>query len=534
MRCHRTALWSLLLLFVCLAAACGDSGAPATPTGEVDTGPKAGGTLYLSLGDDFVTFHPYYNVTNSEFKAQFFEAPIRISDDGDFEPWLAQSWEQAADGLSITLHLRHGVMFHNGREMTAEDVVWCVSHARDGTYGHNLSDRFQNVTAAETLDRYTVRIDYSERSASQLDAIARLYIFPQEALSTIATVPVGTGPFKFSEWIPGSSLTIERFADYWRKGFPYLDKVVVQPIISEEAQLAALRAQTIDLLMNVSLSDKAELATEEDMVVGADPPGFSFYAFIININAPPFDNMLVRQAFNYAINRQEIADKAFYGQAQPVTIPYPPSSWAYAKDLESYYTYDPEKAKALLAEAGYPAGFSIKMLVRGTEGSLFDQAVVYQQQLAAIGIHAELVPATEEEYWPQLYASDFMMVSHSTGDTSVDPSGLFETAACCRPFRSFFGIQYTQEELQKPLDQRVDRSDAWFTQYRDVIKQAREQSDRTMRKSLYHRALEIMLEQSWTIPTVWSQATYAHWNYVRNFRIDLDGTIWLGETWLAR
>lgn len=498
------------------------------------TGPIHGGTLRMSLGNDFVTFHPFYEVPNSEFRPQIFEAPIRIGDDGDFEPWLAESWEQAADGLSVTLHLRGGVMFHNGREMTAEDVVWSVNHARDSEVGHHLSARFQTATGATALDRYTVRINYSERSALQLDGIARLYIFPQEALGRIDTVPVGTGPFKFVEWIPGDSLTVERFEEYWREGYPYLDKIVAQPFPVYEARLFNLRTNVLDLLVNVEEEDKALLATEEGMVVGAEPPGFFFYAFIMNINAPPFDNILVRQAFNYAINRQEIANVVFHGQAELITIPYPPTSWAYAKDLATGYRYNPELAKELLAQAGYPDGFSTQMLVHGLESAQMEQAQVFQQQLTAIGVHLDLVPMESEEYWPMLYASNFSIVSHVTGDTSVDPSGLFESAACCRPVRSFFGLQFSQEELQKPEEQRVPRRDAWYVEYRDIINQAREESDRTVRKGLYHRALEIFLEQGWAIPTVWNQSTYAHWNDVQGFRISEDGTIWLGETWLRR
>jgi ABC-type transport system substrate-binding protein len=535
---RRTSLWNLLLLVVLLAAACAAPSAPSAPAAEggeaAATGPIVGGTLNMSMGDDFVTFHPYFDVTNGEFKPQFFEAPIRISDAGDFEPWLAESWEAAEDGLSVTLSLRSGILFHNGREMTADDVIWSVDHARNTEFGHHLSDRFQTATGAEKIDDTTVRINYSERTASQLDGIARLYIFPQEALESIETVPVGTGPFKFVEWIPGDSLTIERFEEYWREGFPYLDRVVVRPVPDAQARLVNLRSNAIDLLMNVPLIDKATLATEEGLVVGAEPPGFSFYAFLMNVNAPPFDNILVRQAFNYAINREEIANTAFHGQAETVSVPYPPTSWAYAEDLTTYYTYDPERAKELLAEAGYPDGFSVQMLVRGTSDAHLDQAQVFQQQLAAIGVQVELVPTELPQYWPQLFASEFAIVSHATGDTSVDPSGLFESAACCRPFRSFFGVQYTQEELQKEAEQRTERTDEWFVEYRDSINQAREETDREIRRELYHRALEILLEQGWTIPTVWSQSTFAHWDYVQDLRTDLDGTIWLGETWLDR
>jgi ABC-type transport system substrate-binding protein len=395
-----------------------------------------------------------------------------------------------------------------------------VDLARNQEIGHHLGDRFQTATGAEKIDDYTVRINYSERTASQLDAIARLYLFPQEAAETIDTVPVGTGPFKFVEWIPGDSVTAERFEDYWQEGLPYLDQVVIKAIPDVQARMVNLRSQAIDALMYLPLLDKQALEEEEGIVVGEAPAGFSFYAFIMNINAPPFDDVRVRQAFQYAINREEIANTAFHGEADTLLVPYAPTSWAYPADLDDYYTYDPEKARQLLAEAGYPDGFSVQMLIRGAGDAHLDQAQVYQQQLAAVGIEVELIPTELPQYWPQLFESQFSIVSHKTGDATVDPSGLFESAACCRPFRSFFGIQ--------------DRTEDWFVEYSDVINQARESNDQAARAELYHRALEILLEQAWTVPTVWEQDVFAYWDYVHDFRTDMDGSVWLQETWLDK
>jgi ABC-type transport system substrate-binding protein len=160
------------------------------------------------------------------------------------------------------------------------------------------------------------------------------------------------------------------------------------------------------------------------------------------------------------------------------------------------------------------------MLIRGTGGPHLDQAQVFQQQLAAIGVQVELVPTELPQYWPQLFESQFSIVSHATGDATVDPSGLFEGAACCRPFRNFFGI--------------TENQDSWFPEYEQVILQAREEEDQAARKELYHRALEILLEQAWTIPTVWDQTVHAYKSDVQGFRVDMDGLLWLGETWLDR
>lgn len=484
---------------------------------EMPTEPQSGGVLDLSLGPDFITFHPYFDVSTGQFKPIFFEAPIRISDEGDFEPWLAESWEESDGGLSLTLNLREGVMFHNGREMTADDVIWSVEHAMSEDFGHHLSDRFRLATGAEKIDENTIQINYSE-VGPKLDGIATLYIFPQEALDEIETIPVGTGPFKFEEWVPGDRVVTSRFEDYWQEGLPYLDSVIIRPIPDEQSRMVNLLAGQIDALRGVPLADKALLEQTPNVTVETSPPGFFFYAFLMNINEPPFDDKLVRQAMNYAVDREAIAQLAFHGAEIPVLEPYPETSWAYSPELADYYTFDLEKARELLAEAGYPNGFETSMLIRGSSGPYLDQAQVYQQDLAEIGIEMELLPTELAEYFPLLIDSQFAIASHGTGDATVDPSGLFEGAACCRPFRNFFGIT---------------ENDTWFPEYAELVAQGSQSLDREERKEYYRQALEILMEQGWTIPTAWRQEIYAYNDNVHGFRTDMAGNIWLQETWLS-
>lgn len=517
---------AVLLGVVLLAAACTGaptsqtaSPQPAAATTDAAAAPKTGGTLNLSFGDDFDTFDPFYDVTNGQFKPLFFEAPIRIAPDATFQPWLAESWEESADGLKVTLHLRQGVKFHNGRELTADDVVWSVDRARNQDLGHHLADRFKTAVGAKAIDKYTVEIDYSEITHSKLDGIARLYIFPNEAADTIATVPVGTGPFKFVEWTPGDALVAERFADYWQQGKPYLDKIVIKPVPDIQARLLNLNAGSIDLLVGIPLADKQTVAKEPGIVVKEAPMGLGFNAFLVNVNEPPFDNVKVRQALSYAIDREKLRETAFHGAAEITQLPVAPTSWIYPADLANTYSYDPAKAKALLAEAGFPDGFETKILIRGTGGPLLDQAQVFQQDLAAVGIKAELLPTELPQYWPLLFDSKFAIVSHATGDSSVDPSGIFEGAACCRPFRNFFGIE---------------KDTTWFPEYRDTIFAARAELDKDKRAELYHRALEIWQEQGWTIPTTWNQTSYAVKDFVKDFQTDYEGNLVLDGTWLDK
>jgi len=135
----------------------------------------------------------------------------------------------------------------------------------------------------------------------------------------------------------------------------------------------------------------------------------------MNINEPPFDNPLVRQAMNYAVDREKIAQTAFHGAEIPVLEPYPETSWAYDPELADFYTFDLEKAKELLVEAGFPDGFKTQMLIRGPSGPYVDQAQVYQQDLAAIGVEIELLPTELAQYFPALIGSEFTIASHGTG-----------------------------------------------------------------------------------------------------------------------
>jgi peptide/nickel transport system substrate-binding protein len=492
--------------------------ATAEPVAAPPTEPQRGGTLTISLGPDFVTFDPYFDETSDFFKVPMFEAPLRISDEGGFEPWLAESYEVSEDGLKVTLKLREGIKFHNGRDVTADDVVWAVERALDTDKGYHLGDRFTTCTGAAAVDDLTVEIYYSVNAESSLDGIARLYLIPKEADETVAIEPIGTGPFKLEEWVPGDHLTLVRFEDYWQEGLPYLDKVIVRPIPDEQSRVINLLAGALDGLWLVPYADKPALEQAGNVVVGTAPPGFSFDAFLININVAPFDNVKVRQAMQYAVDRDKIDALAFSGEGMMTMLPRAPNSWAYPEQLEGYYTYDLDKARELLAEAGYPDGFDVQMLIRGTGGTYLDMAQVYQQDLAQIGINMELLPTELPQYWPKLIGSEFAIVSHGTGDATVDPSGLFEGAACCRPFRNFFGI--------------TDNT-TWFPEYKALIEQGRAELEQGKRKELYDQAIEILMEQAWTIPIAWRPRTYALMDYVQGFRTDMDGQVWLHEVWLS-
>ncbi len=480
--------------------------------------PKSGGILQMSLGTDFVTFHPYFDEANKEFKPIVFEAPIRRALDGTFQPWLAKSFELSTDGKSIILHLRkEEIKFHNGRVMTADDIIWSVEYVSNPANGTHTNDFFVDCIGAEKIDAYTVKVNYKVVTHIKRDGIARLYIFPKEAASTIDKKPVGTGPFKFVEWVPGDHATFVKFADYWRQGLPYLDAIVIKSIPDPASRMLNLISGGVDYIMDVPTSDAALLRKINNIVVEKGPVGFNFTSFLININEPPFDNQLVRQAMNYAIDRKEICELAYYNEYPPTSLPVSDFSMAYDEDLAHYYHYDPEKAKDLLAQAGYPDGFEVDMLVRGTSGFHLEMSKVYQAQLARIGVKLNLLPTPLPQYWPLLIGSKFAIVCHKTGGAVVDPSGVFAACAPIRPFRNFFGI----------TDNKT-----WFPKYAEALKKGGEALNAEERKGYYHEAMQILVEQGWTIPVAWWTPIFAMKDFVKGIEYGLNSELFLEHTWL--
>lgn len=215
----------------------------------------AGGEVVVAAGGE-PKFDPYF--LNSELRdvqAQIFRAlfDYRGDDPYTINPALAETWEETDTTLTVTL--RKGVMFHNGREVVAQDVLDSLERAKDESLAHNLSPIFlPTVTAAEAIDQYTVKITYATVYPTKLQDLVYLFLIPKEAMAEIATNPVGAGPFTFGAYTPGDTLELVKFDDYYEADKPYLDKVTVKIIPDLQSQLANLSAGAVDLVSAIPLS----------------------------------------------------------------------------------------------------------------------------------------------------------------------------------------------------------------------------------------------------------------------------------------
>ena len=374
-----------------------------------DPNAKPGGAITITYKDDVATLDPAigYDWQNwSMIKSLFDGLMDYVPGTTTLRPGLAESYELSEDGLTYTFHLRAGVKFHNGREMTADDVKYSLDRVTNpatqspgaGFFGSIAG--FENagdggLSGVEVVDPLTVKITLSRPDATFLHVMAINFssVVPKEAVDEFGADfgkhPVGTGAFKLAEWTTGQRLVFEKNADYWREGVPYLDQVLFE--VGQEPVVALLRLQNgeVDVPGDGIPPAKfqevmADPAQAERVVEG----GQLHTGYItMNVTTPPFDNVKVRQAVNMAINKDRII-QVINGRAKPATQPLPPSMPGYT-DGYAGYAYDPEAAKALLAEAGAGEGFTTDLYVMNTDPNpRIAQAI--QQDLAAIGITANI------------------------------------------------------------------------------------------------------------------------------------------------
>ncbi|MES2666208.1 MAG: ABC transporter substrate-binding protein [Pseudomonadota bacterium] len=375
-----------------------------------DPAAKAGGSITVTYKDDVATLDPAigYDWQNwSMIKSLFDGLMDYVPGTTDLRPGLAESYEIAPDGMTFTFKLRPGVKFHNGREMTAEDVKYSLDRVTNpatqspgagffgSIAGYDTVADGKGLSGVEVVDPLTVKITLSRPDATFLHVMALNFasVVPKEAVEAagddFGKQPVGTGAFKLAEWTLGQKLVFAKNADYWREGVPYLDQVLFE--VGQEPVVALLRLQSgeVDVpgdgippaKFTEVMGDPAQAAR---VVVG----GQLHTGYItLNVTMAPFDKVEVRKAVNMAINKDRIV-QIINGRATPATQPLPPSMPGYTEGYAGY-AYDVEGAKALLAEAGLADGFETELFVMNTDPNpRIAQAI--QQDLAAIGITASI------------------------------------------------------------------------------------------------------------------------------------------------
>jgi peptide/nickel transport system substrate-binding protein len=336
-----------------------------------------------------------------------------FDEDMNLEKRLVEEYNMA-DELTLELKIREGVKFHNGREVKASDVKFSIERQLDETVASEIAYNFTCIDSVEVVDDYSAIVHLNEPYASLLTKLARIAIVPEECADTLKTAPVGCGPFKFVEWKHDQSIELEAFEDYWQEGYPKADRLIFKILPEYNSQRAALMAGEIDILTWLNSNDVAELENNEKVKVNSIDIQDAYYV-LLNCDVEPFNDPLVRKAISLAIDKQTCLDVTMAGYGDVLHAPVPSSSYYFDDSLK--FERDVEKAKELLAEAGYADGFTCKLVTPQTavEGPLGD---LIQAQLAEVGITVEVEKMEVNAYLDKTFAKrDFeIMVCGDSGD----------------------------------------------------------------------------------------------------------------------
>ncbi|MFF2091755.1 ABC transporter substrate-binding protein [Paenibacillus sp. NPDC058174] len=456
-------LWiSVILLLALVTAACGSSNSgsgdknnvsgkeTAAPSATAETkqeenktegGKVEGGSVVVSIPQDLDYLDPHLAVAAGTQEVLFnvFEGLLKPNEKGELYPAIAESYEVSPDGRVYTFKLRSGVKFHNGNAVTAEDVKFSYDRLAGTATGKPLSPAFNSVESIEAPDASTVIIKLKENNTSFLTSLTAAVI--PNGYEDSNKNPIGTGPFKFKEYLPGQRISVEKFADYYVKGVPVLDKVEFRIITDPEASLLALKSGEVDIYPRIGTEKLEELG---DGFQAVSAPQNLVQLVTFNIDRKPFNDIKVRQAINYAVNVDEIIAGVALGKGtklgsnlSPVLAKY------YQEGLEDTYATDIEKAKSLLAEAGLKDGFETTLSVPSNYQFHVDTAQVIAQQLGKIGVKVKIEPVEWAVWLERIYKGRDYELTIIGLDGKLDPYQILNKYLSDSP-NNFFNYKSTE------------------------------------------------------------------------------------------
>lgn len=448
-------------------------------------------TLVVARGNDANSLDPAESTSFEAIKVAdwTFDGLVRFEGNTHkIVPALAESWKVSDDGLVWTFKLRKGVKFHDGTPLNAAAVEFSLERQRDKNhpqYCNNCrrwSAKFSAIQKTEAVDEYTVRLTLKEPSPALLVNLAFYigYIVSPTAVKSdpegFRTKPVGTGPFKFIRWERDNFLEYEANADYYL-GKPKVDRLIVRVIPDNEVRLLALKKGEVHLIYGVPFPQFDEVEKDPNLTLHQSPTlGISFMA--LNTEKKPFDDIRVRKAVNHAINRDRMFKTVFFGRGEIANQVIPSTWWGHSPNATKY-EYDPEKAKALLAEAGYADGFKTT-LTSWTNPRPYlpaprDAVSLIKADLARVGIDVEVQTMKWAAFRQSRGKGEYGMTMGGWISGTLDPDGIVYALFHSRYIREKDSLNWTRFR-----DDKVD----------SLLSQARAVYDQSKRDPLYQQVAD--------------------------------------------
>lgn len=408
---------------------------------------------------------------------------------------LVESWE-TPDPLTCILKLRDNAVFTNGDPVTAEDVVFTLTSVLAEGSTATVKPDLQAIASVEAVDPKHVKITLSSPMAVLFPLLANPNLPVISAKST-PDEPIACGPFKIKSQERGVYIELERDPNFYESGKPLLDGIRAIAYADENLRYAALESGELDLIEYLPWQS-FEAVERSDRLKMASSLG-PYMMLLFNVRSGPFADARVRQAMGYAIERQDVVDGAFMGHGAPLYgLPNPQGSVIEIDDPEHNWTYDPDRAKALLAEAGYPNGFDCTLLSTSTYGFLQDTAAIVQAYLSQIGINATLNLPDWATRVTSGREGKYDIAVHGGSATYNDPDSLYSL---------LFGRDNSHSHSVGFKSAAID----------DLLMRGRQESDPALRKEIYMQLSKAYFEEVPQVPLNWRTQAYAMKNEVTGF-----------------
>ena len=344
------------------------------------------------------------------------EALVKVDRHGKLVPWLAERW-YTTDSKNYTFFLRKGVRFHNGREMKAADVKYVFDRAVNPETKHPYRVQYEAIQDVIVKDDYTISVSLKAPDAMFLWTVARQgsVIYPREAVETLKTQPMGTGPFTVSDWVRGDRIVLVKNKDYWVKGLPHLDRITYRFIPDPNSALAALKSGDVDVSgfgLGPESVDELKKDPRFQVILGDTTNDVTLS---LNNTKKPYSDKRVRLAITHAINKDEVLKGAMFGYGKVLGSNVDHLN-PYFIDVSKRVPYDPAKAKKLLAEAGYPNGFDAVLKVAPQYYYTVRTAEILASQFAKVGIRAKIEQIEWGQWLSQVWKDanyDMSIIGHA-------------------------------------------------------------------------------------------------------------------------
>lgn len=432
--------------------------------------------ISIAMKADPKTLDPQKSIDTMSNKSitLIYDTLLDLDENLNLKPNLAESWERL-DDCNVVFHLKKGVKFHNGEELKAEDVKFTLERAASSPQTLYL---FKPITKVTVIDDYTVQVTTDKPFGALLNNLAAVQggIVSKKAVlkygDDYVNHPVGTGQYKLKEWLPGNRIVFEGFKDAYQ-GAPNFEELTYLTIPEVSNRMIALETGEVDVAFDIGIMDKETIENSNNLeLVEVESPALLYLGF--DQTNPIYQNKKLREAIAYAIDNQTFVDVVFRGSAVAGDSPLPKASPAYNGNVKKY-NQDIEKAKKLLAEAGYPNGLDIELWCMD-DGPRVDMCVIIQDQLKKIGINVEIKIFEFGAYVSKTALPNkelYFLSWNSSGDGDVALYPLFHSSQHGAPGNRSF---YSNKEVDKLLDK------------------ARVSVDEEERRSLYKEVQNILQE----------------------------------------